>query len=165
MNKKFLFAGFAAVAGFAILSAFGGQTLEQQKQEIASAITAQLDEFRMQKQQECTDRVTAEAQTRYDAYVASLPPEKPAAKPGAPKKSTTKKTGTAPSKTPLPQTPPQPAVQESQSKWNQNAPEGVQDSKSKWQTGDPAKKDAATPPPVQESKSKWDKKPGGGGKK
>ncbi len=161
MNKKFLFAGFAAVAAFAIFSAFGGQTLEQQKQEIASAITAQLDEFRMQKQQECTDMVLAEGKRRYDEYVASIPPTKP----GAPKKSTTKKTTGSPSKTPLPQTPPKPTGQESQSKWNPNTPGGVQESKSKWQSGDPAKKDAATPPPpVQESKSKWDKKPAGGGK-
>ncbi|MBL7798405.1 MAG: hypothetical protein JNJ90_18055 [Saprospiraceae bacterium] len=164
MNKKFLFVGIAAGAAFAIFSAFGGQTLEQQKQEIAAAITVQLDEFRAQKQQECTDRVNAEAQVRYDAYVASLPPAK-AEKPGAPKKSTPKKAATTPSKTPMPQTPPQPATQPSQSKWNQNNPEGVQESKSKWQSGDPAKKDAATPPPaVQESKSKWDKKPAGGGK-
>lgn len=113
MNKKFLFVGFAAMSAFAIFSAFGGQTLEQQKQEIASAITAQLDEFRMQKQQECTDRVTAEAQVRYDAYVASLPPEKPAAKPGAPKKSTAKKPTT--SKDPMPETTPKqdPAMERS----------------------------------------------------
>ncbi|MEQ1745863.1 MAG: hypothetical protein ABMA02_10580 [Saprospiraceae bacterium] len=164
MNKKFLFGGLVAVTAFAILSAFGGQTLEQQKQEIASAITAQLDEFRAQKQQECTDRVNAEAQTRYDAYVAALPPAKPEATPK--KKTAPKKAAPTPSKTPLPQTPPQPAVQESQSKWNPNNPGGVQESKSKWQTTDPAKKDAATPPaPVQESKSKWQKKSDGSGGK
>jgi len=106
MNKKFLLAGLAVVTvtGFITLTAFGGQTKEQQQQEIASAITAQLDEFRMQKQQECTDMVLAEAQRRYDEYVASLPPAKPA-KPGAPKKSTPKKPATA--KDPMPEKAPE----------------------------------------------------------
>ncbi len=101
MNKKFLLAGFVVAAGFITLTAFGGKTKEQQQQEIATAITAQLDEFRAQKQQECTDMVYAEAQRRYDEYVASLPPVK-ATKPGS-KKSTAKKPSAV---TPLPQTPP-----------------------------------------------------------
>ncbi|MBK9336045.1 MAG: hypothetical protein IPM98_05470 [Lewinellaceae bacterium] len=99
MNKKFLLSGFVVTAGFLALTAFGGQTLEQQKQEIAAAITTQLDEFRAQKQQECTDRVNAEAQRRYDEYVASLPPVK-ATKPGS--KSAAKKSP-ATAKAPLPQ--------------------------------------------------------------
>lgn len=97
MNKKILVTGIVVAAGLITLTAF--KTLEQQKQEIAAAITAQLDEIRAQKEEECTMRVDAEAKTRYDAYVASMPVETP--KSG---KTTTKKKTTT--KAPLPQTAP-----------------------------------------------------------
>ena len=96
MNKKLILAGLVVIAGFITLTAFGGKTLEQQKQEIATAITAQLEEFRIQKQEECTTRVNEEAQRRYQEYLASVPAEP--AKPGV--KSSKKKTTT---KAPLPQ--------------------------------------------------------------
>ena len=100
MNKKLILAGVVLVAGLVTLTAY--KTKEQQQQEIAAAITAKLDEFRMQKQDECTMRVNDEAQRRYDEYGASLPPAK-AGTPGA----TTKKSTTAPKTvTPLPQTVP-----------------------------------------------------------
>jgi len=99
MNKKFILAGLVVAAGFVTLTAFGGKTLEQQKQEIASAITARLDEFRTQKEEECTTKVNEEAQRRYQEFLASVPASEPA-KPakGAKKKVTTK--------SPLPQTAP-----------------------------------------------------------
>jgi len=100
MNKKLILAGAVLVAGLVTLTAY--KTKEEQQQEIAAAITAKLDEFRMQKQDECTMRVNDEAQRRYDEYVASLPPVR-GAKPGA----TTKKSTTVPKTvTPLPQTVP-----------------------------------------------------------
>jgi phenylpyruvate tautomerase PptA (4-oxalocrotonate tautomerase family) len=103
MNKKIMLGGLVVLAGFITLTAFGGKTLEQQKQEIAAEITAQLDEFRAQKQEECTIRINEEGQRRYDEFVASLPTKeatkytKPKSKP---KGSTTTK------KDPLPQTTP-----------------------------------------------------------
>lgn len=154
MNKKFMITGLVLMAGLITLAAF--KTKEEQQQEIAAAIATQLDEFRAQKQEECTMRVNEEAQRRYQEYVASLPAPKPG-------KTTKARTSTSTKKDPMPQKAPTPAVQESQSKWNKNAPGGVQESQSKWQKDDPASKDAA-PAPVQDSKSKWQKKPSGGGK-
>lgn len=104
MNKKLILAGMVLVAGFVTLTAFGGKTLEQQKQEIAAAITAQLDEFRAEKQEECTMRVNEEAQRRYDEYLASQPAT-PATKPSTTKKRSNTSTGTT-KKDPLPQTAP-----------------------------------------------------------
>lgn len=103
MNKKIILAGFVVVAGFVTLTAFGGKTKEQQAQEIATAVTAKLDEFRAQKEEECTGLVNTEAQTRYQAYVAEME----AAAATAPKgtKTTTKKKSTT-KKDPLPQTKP-----------------------------------------------------------
>lgn len=103
MNKKFLLAGLVAATGFVLLTAFGGKTLEQQKQEIAAAVTARLDEFRAQKEEECTMKVNAESQTRFQAYLASKPAE-PAPAKTAPKKSKPKPVA----KDPLPQTAPAP---------------------------------------------------------
>lgn len=102
MNKKLLLAGMVITAGFVTLTAFGGKTLEQQKQEIATAIAAQLDDFRAQKQEECTLRVNEEAQRRYDEYLASQPatPVTAGKSVGVKKKTNTVK------KDPLPQTAP-----------------------------------------------------------
>lgn len=99
MNKKLILAGIVVAAGFITLTAFGGKTLEQQKQEIAAAVQARLDEFAAQKDEECTMKINEEAQVRYQAYVDSKPaePVKPAVK------STKKKGGKV---TPLPQTAP-----------------------------------------------------------
>lgn len=98
MNKKLLLAGIAVTAGFVFLTAFGPKQ-DQQKQEIAAAVTARLDEFRAQKEEECTMKVNAEAQTRYQAYLASKPVETPKAAAG----KTTKKKGSSTKVTPLPQ--------------------------------------------------------------
>ena len=94
MNKKIMLAGVFALAGFMILSAFGGKTKEQQQQEIAAAIQTQLDEYAAQLQEECTIRVNEEAQRRFDEYQASLPadaPKKPATGKKKSSTSTTKK--------------------------------------------------------------------------
>ncbi|MBL7803591.1 MAG: hypothetical protein JNL02_07640 [Saprospiraceae bacterium] len=105
MNKKLLLAGIVAVVGFVTLTAFGGKTLEQQKAEIQTAITAKLEEFRATKQEECNTRVTTEAQNRFTQWQAEEE-AKAAATPG--KKSSTPKNKPAskPSTQPLPQ--PQP---------------------------------------------------------
>ncbi|TNE61793.1 MAG: hypothetical protein EP344_05690 [Bacteroidetes bacterium] len=103
MNKKLILAGLVVCAGFTLLTAFGsGKTLEQQKQEIAAAITAQLDEFRAQKQEECTLRVNEEAQRRFDEYLAEQANAKPASSRST-RRTTTKPAAT---KDPLPQTAP-----------------------------------------------------------
>ncbi len=103
MNRKWVIASTLLVAAFIALTAY--KTKEQQQQEIASAIAAKLDEYRMLKQEECTARINTEARRRFDEYVASLPPV--SSKPGArvkPKKTAPK---SSPSVTPMPQTPPQ----------------------------------------------------------
>ena len=87
MNKKLLLLGAVAVAGFITLTAFGPKQ-DQQKADIAQKVAEKLDELRAQKDQECTDRVNAEAQVRYDAMVAAEPAPAPGKKPG---KTTTKK--------------------------------------------------------------------------
>jgi hypothetical protein len=149
MNKKILLAGFVVAAGFITLTAFGGQTLEQQKQEIAAAITAQLDEFRGQKQQECTDRINAEAQRRYDEYVAALPPVK-ATKPGGTKKAAAKKPSAV---TPMPQTPPAQSPKQEKMQQTPTNTEGKQE------------KMMQTPTNTEGKKSKMQKtQEGGGGK-
>ncbi len=102
MNKKIILGALVVLGGFITLTAFGGKTLEQQKQEIAAEITAQLDEFRAQKQEECTMRINEEAQRRYNEYVASLPTT--TAKPGSGVKTKPRTKPTV--KDPLPQTTP-----------------------------------------------------------
>ncbi len=101
MNKQLILIAAVALAGGIMLTAY--KTKEQQQQEIANAIAMKLDEYRMLKQEECTARVNAEARRRFDEYVASLPPAKPS-KPGS---AAIKKRPQSPSKTPMPQTPPQ----------------------------------------------------------
>ncbi len=110
MNKKLLLAGAVAVVGFVTLTAFGGKTLEQQKAEIATAVTAKIEEFRAQKEEECTARVTTEAQNRFTQWQAEEEAAA-AAKPGAKKPTGGKgKPTTKPSVTPLPQPqPPKPS--------------------------------------------------------
>lgn len=72
MNKKLLLAGAVAVAGFFTLTAFDGKTLAQQKEEIASAVTAKLETLRSEKAAECDARVAAEVTTRVDAWKAEM---------------------------------------------------------------------------------------------
>ncbi len=97
MNKKLLLAGAVAVAGFFTLTAFDGKTLAQQKEEIAAAVTAQLETLRSEKTSECEARVSAEATTRMDAWMAEM-----AAAP-APAKGGVKKGGSkGPKVDPLP---------------------------------------------------------------
>ena len=72
MNKKLLLAGAVAVAGFFTLTAFDGKTLAQQKEEIASAVTAKLEMLRTEKAAECDARVEAETTIRVDAWKAEM---------------------------------------------------------------------------------------------
>lgn len=94
--------GAAAIVGCFVLASFDKKTLAQQKEEIATAVTAKLDALRTEKEAACTERVTAEASTRYQAFVAEE-----AAKPAiaAPTKKGVKK---APAKGPKPSVDPLP---------------------------------------------------------
>lgn len=103
MNKKLLLLGVSAlVAGFFTFSAFDKKTREQQMAEIEQMVTMKLDELRAQKEQECTDKINAEAQRRFDEILVQREAEA-AAKPGK-KSGGAKKPGSkGPSVEPLPQ--------------------------------------------------------------
>ena len=100
MNKKLLILGISALAaGFFVFTSFDGKTREQQLAEIEQTVTMKLDELRAQKEQECTDKVDAEAQRRFDEILAQRAAEE-AAKPG--KKPTAKRPkGPRPDPTPV----------------------------------------------------------------
>jgi len=105
MNKKLLLAGAVAVAGFFTLTAFNGKTLVQQKEEIASAVTAKLEMLRTEKTAECDARVQEEATLRIEAWKAEMA----AAPVPAPAKGGTKKGGSkGPKVDPIPVKPPPP---------------------------------------------------------
>lgn len=106
MNKKLLLAGAVAVAGFFTLTAFDGKTLAQQKEEIAAAVTAKLDELRATKTAECDERVNTEATTRFEAWKAEMAAAPAPAKGGGGAKKGGSK---GPKVDPLPATPPPPA--------------------------------------------------------
>ncbi len=72
MNKNLLLAGALAVAGFFTLTAFDGKTLVQQKEEIASAVTAKLETLRSEKSAECDARVATEVTTRVEAWKTEM---------------------------------------------------------------------------------------------
>ncbi|MCB0576236.1 MAG: hypothetical protein KDC61_16900, partial [Saprospiraceae bacterium] len=116
-----------------------------------------LDEFRMQKEQECTDKVNMEAQRRFDEIVAQREAE--AAKTGKKSSSTKKSSTKGPKVDPLPQ-PTKPSSTPSKDKWSQDGNATQQPSKEKWT---PAQPDGAKPA-ESPSKSKWQKSSGGGGK-
>jgi hypothetical protein len=107
MNKKLLLAGAFAAVGFIGLTAFGGQTREQQEAEIAAAVTGKLDEMRATLETTCNERIATEAQSRFDAWLLAeaAKPSKPGV--SKPKPVTSKPKG-KPSVDPLPQptTPP-----------------------------------------------------------
>ena len=101
--------GAAALLGCFGLASFDKKTLAQQKEEVAQSVTAKLDALRGEKDAACTETVTAEAGTRYAAFVAEE-----AAKPVptiAGGKKPVKKGGKAgPKADPLPQVTPPPAT-------------------------------------------------------
>ena len=94
--------GVAALVGCFVLTSFDKKTLAQQKEEIAQAVTAQLEAFKMEKETACTELVMAEAATRYNTWV-----EEENAKPAVGgKKRVVKKTVSAgPKVDPLPEAP------------------------------------------------------------
>lgn len=159
-KKHILFFGTAfAVAGYFSFSAFGPKQ-DAQKAEIASAVTAKLDELRASKEQECTAKVMTEAQKRYDEAMAAVPAV--AAPVAAPAKKTivTKKGSKGPKVDPLPQTTaPSSTKPASQGKWDQGGQPS--ESQKKWEQGAPADK-SGTPAAPQESRKKWEKAGGGG---
>jgi outer membrane biosynthesis protein TonB len=152
MNKKLLFLSASALlAGFFVFTAFGGKTLEQQKAEITQTVTAQLEELRIAKEQECTDKVNAEAQLRFDKVVADRAAAA-AAKPGVkPKPKPKPKPGgsTSPVVDPLPQpTPTDPKKDKTAGNQQQNTEE--------------KKAKTAGEAPVQNTDKKKSKTAGGG---
>ncbi len=158
MNKKLLILGASVlVAGFFTLTAFDGKTLEQQKAEIAQTITMKLDELRMTKDQECTDKVNMEAQRRFDEIVAQRAAEA-AAKPG--KKPTKKPGSKGPSVDPLPSKPG--TGKPSEDKWKPGGGDGTKPAEDKWKQPNPD----GTKPTGSPAKDKWGNpvKSGGGGK-
>ena len=97
MNKKLLLAGAVAVAGFFTLTAFDGKTLAQQKEEIATAVTAKLETLRSEKAAECDARVQTEVTTRMDTWMAEM-----AAAPASAKGTAKKGSSKGPKVDPLP---------------------------------------------------------------
>ena len=83
MNKKLLLFGAAALIAFVSLTAFGGKTKAEQDAAIQQAITTQLDSFRVEQHNICTERVMAEAESR---FVTMMAEKAASAKPGAVKK-------------------------------------------------------------------------------
>lgn len=151
MNKKLLLLGaFALVGAFVVFTAFKGKTRKEQEAEIQQMVTMKLDELRAAKEQECTDRIEAAAQQKFQEIVAAREAEA-AAKPG--KKSSTKPKGSKTDPTPQPSG----TGSESKDKWNSGQTQGSQDKWNKPQ-GDQTK-----PAQPSESKSKWQKPSGGGG--
>ena len=95
MKKKLVIflSGAAAVAGFALVTGFGGMTKAQQMTAIEEKVTANLATLRETKTKECDDRVATAANTKAQEMLAAAPaqagkgPSKPAGKPskGKPK--------------------------------------------------------------------------------
>ena len=144
MNKKLLLVGAVMAAGFLTLTAFAGKTREQQQAEITAAVTAKLEEVRLMKEDECTSRVTAEAQTRHTQWVAE---QEAAAAAMSGKKTTGKGKKPAGGVTPLPQSQPP-------------KPTNPKDDKMQGQTNQPDKQDKMQGQPNTSDKKK---KMGGGG--
>jgi hypothetical protein len=109
MNKRLLLVGAVAVAGTLTLAGFKAKTLAEQKAEIDAAIKTELETLRTQKEEECTNKVTVEAQRMMEDYRVEAEAAAAAAKGGkkmaAPvkPKSTTKPAPKGPKVDPLPQ--------------------------------------------------------------
>lgn len=146
-----LLAGALAVAGFFTLTAFGGKTLAQQKEEIAAAVTAKLETLRTEKTAECDAKVKTEANARFETWKteqAAMP--EPAPAPG--KKPVKKGNTSKPKVDPLPQ-------------GGKPAPSTKTDEKV--QSRLPGNSEPAKPADVKANekvKSRLPVKPGGGGK-
>lgn len=104
MNKKMILLGAAALIGCFVLASFDKKTLAQQKEEIAQAVTAKLDALRTEKEAACTESVNAEANTRYQAFVAEEA-AKPSPTVGGTKRPIKKGGNSGPKVDPLPQKP------------------------------------------------------------
>lgn len=161
MKKKLvmLLSGAAAVAGFALVTGFGGMTKAQQMTAIEEKVTANLATLRETKTKECDDRVAATANTKaQEVLAAEQEPIKQGIGPGKPVKKPTKGNTKGGTKVdPLPN-PSKPAEPDSKSKWNSGGEKPATESQSKWQK--PA--DGSAPAKPAESKSKWKKKEDGG---
>jgi hypothetical protein len=103
MNKKMILFGAAALVGCFVLASFDKKTLAQQNEEIATAVTAKLDALRAEKEAACTETVTAEANTRYQAFLAEEA-AKPVPAVAGGKKPVKKGSTAGPKVDPLPQT-------------------------------------------------------------
>lgn len=111
MNKRLLLFGAVAIAGTLTLAGFKAKTLAEQKAEIDAAIKTELETLRAQKEEECTNKVTVEAQRMMEDYRVTAEAAAAAAKGGkktmapvpAKPKSTTKPSPKGPKVNPLPQ--------------------------------------------------------------
>lgn len=120
MNKKMILLGVAALVGCFVLASFDKKTLAQQKEDIAQAVQAKLDDLHKEKQAACSERVQAEAQNRYQTWVTEEE-AKAATKPGVAKKPVKKGT-TGPKVDPLPATTAPAPTNPKQSKMDGNSP-------------------------------------------
>lgn len=139
--------GVAALVSCFVLASFDKKTLAQQKEEIAQAVTAKLDELRKEKETACTERVNAEATTRYNAWVAEEEAKAAAAPKGTVKAKPKKAAPGGPKVDPLP-APTTPA------------PTNPKDTKMQGGTNTTEKKDKIEGQPVNTDAKK--KKMGGG---
>lgn len=139
--------GVAALIGCFVLASFDKKTLAQQKEDIAKAVQAKLDDLHKEKQAACSERVTAEAQTRYQTWVTEQEAAS-ATKPGVAKKPVKKGT-TGPKVDPLPASTTPAPTNPKQSKMEGTSPA----------TQDKATKMEGTSPATDKKKSKM-----GGGK-
>ena len=152
MNKKILLLGAAAVAGYFTLTGFGPKQ-DAQKAEIAQMVTTKLNDLRAQKDQECTDRVTADAQRRYDEMAAA----EEAAAVAAGSKKMVKKGSKGPKVDPLPQ--PSPTKDPQKTRGG-----AVQENSPEQQKARPgAIPESAPQTPAQQKKRGGAAKEGGGG--
>lgn len=110
MKKKLVIflSGAAAVAGFALVTGFGGMTKAQQMTAIEEKVTANLATLRETKTKECDDRVATAANTKaQEMLAAEQEPMKQGIGPGKPVKKPTKGNTKGGKVDPLPQpTPP-----------------------------------------------------------
>jgi len=131
--------GAAALIGCFVLASFDKKTLAQQKAEIEQAVTAKLDALRVEKEATCTETVKAEANTRYQAWVAEEA-AKPAPAVAGAKKAVKKGGKGGPKADPLPQPTPPPAPVDPKKDKMQGGT-NVQEKKDKME-GKPANTDA-----------------------
>jgi hypothetical protein len=104
-----ILSGAAVVAGFSLLTAFGGTvTKAQQLAEVASKVTTEISALRDMKAKECEESIAAEANAKAQTMLAApapaqIAPVMPGKGPAKPTKKPTKGGNGKPSVDPMPQ--------------------------------------------------------------